>query len=53
MYIMEFKAIHLSSILFILLIFIILGSLCYKCIIWENMVGSNLDENLQEGNKES
>ncbi len=53
MYIMELKALHLSGILLFLLIFIILGSLCYKCIIWENMVGSNLDENLQEGNKKS
>uniref|UniRef100_A0A6C0CMP1 Uncharacterized protein n=1 Tax=viral metagenome TaxID=1070528 RepID=A0A6C0CMP1_9ZZZZ len=50
---MKINARHASIVLIGLLILIILGSICYKCVIWENMVGSNINENLQEGNKKS
>ena len=50
---MDFNDIPINIILLLLLVFIILGSICYNCIIWENMIGSNLDENLQKGNKKS
>ena len=50
---MKIESEKTSIILFVLFSFIILGSICYKCVIWENMVGTNINENLQEGNKKS